>query len=154
MLIGMRIATLVFFLLLTSTSNTMGKTETELQLHYTSPQDNVTIVGPAITWISTEFVFDNPVSAVPSASRTITRTGQLVAEQVTALEHLITETDFFNLKDAYGAPDNERFYGYDLTVTLAGRTKSVSFHSNPAFGSAPSGFSKIERFLIKIKPRD
>lgn len=142
----------VFFLALAFPLGAMGNKEEAFILHYSSPQDKIVINGLSVLWESSEFSFDNPVSSVPSSSRTVSHELSLTSRQLEALENLILQVDFFHLKDVYGAPDRERFYPYSLSVTYGDRKKTVSFHSHPQFESAPRGFAKIERFLMKLRP--
>lgn len=125
-----------------------------LQVNYAAWNEAITIDGKtgALKHTKTEHEYDNPVSGTPSGQTVHTvAEGTLTEEQMTALATFINDAGFLLLDSEYGAPENQRYYPYRLSVMLPdGFEKDVIFRSNPEFGDEPEEFKAVVEELKRI----
>ena len=97
----------------------------------------------------TEYTYPTPVSGTPSSMKTLSMpTKTLAATQAEAIAAFVLASGFIDLADAYGAPEGQRYYPYEITVHRAGgKAKHVMFRSNPSYEESPAAFKKLEAFL-------
>jgi len=69
--------------------------------------------------------------------------------QINELQKVVNN-GFFNLDDAYGAPQDQRHYPYTLQVEINGQQKKVIYRSNPSFDEAPYSFKTLESTLFNL----
>ncbi|MBN1674178.1 MAG: hypothetical protein JXR37_24225 [Kiritimatiellae bacterium] len=124
------------------------------RIRYASWQETIDIDAARRTIVQTltEYEYPNPVSGTPSRSRTRTvLDGMLTPEQIDALQAFVGESGFMALKPAYGAPDDQRYYPYAITVHVGGRKpKEVVYRSNPSYEEMPEPFRKLEAYLQEL----
>jgi hypothetical protein len=122
-----------------------------LVIRYDSWTDDITIEGQHIRHVETRYEYDNPVSAVPSRQYTVVHTDtDLTEEQLTDLKQFIQTSGFETLAEAYGAPEEYRYYPYRLTIEFGELRKDVLYRSNPSSEKPPATFRAIERYLFEL----
>jgi hypothetical protein len=126
----------------------------ELYLMYDSSDDDIEIKNAHIKHVQTQYEFDNPVSAVPTRSRTV----ELTDSELTQAEHeelvsFIRGSGFDSLAPAYGAPVDRRHYPYVLTIGFGDDRKTVTYRSNPSYDGAPEPFRQIEDYVLGLSRR-
>lgn len=123
----------------------------QIHIEYKSPNKSLEIKDTSLVVSEKKDVFDNPVSSVPSSSKVEERNYTLSKKEVYDLVKFIQDNQFFELNNAYGAPEAERSYPTKILVKMHGKEKEVVYRSNPSFESAPDTFSKIESYLLKLR---
>ncbi len=122
-----------------------------LVVRFSTPTATTVIENNKITnSYQTEEKYSNPASSIPESFKIVTRSAEITAAQRDRLEKLIQSVNFWNLPEFSGAPPNERYYPYSITVTQNGRSKTVLHRSNPSFPPAPSGFRRLEAHLNEL----
>ena len=119
---------------------------------YIGWSESVSVEGRNIVHTKIEYEYDNPTSSVPSRQSTKKiLDGSVTADQVAALDKLVRESGFLDLKDRYGAPEGHRYYPYRIEVTYKGQPKkTVEVRSNPEYEGQPEAFKKVESHLMKL----
>lgn len=121
---------------------------------YNSPWTAITIEEGKITKVKTQHHFnDDNFSSVPD-STSVHKVMEGVAfsdSLTTGLKKMLNDKNFWELDDAYGAPDDYRHYPYTISAILNEKSKTVVFRSNPSFGLAPDAFNLIESFLKEVQ---
>lgn len=148
-IVWIRVATLVSVALVAGCSGASRQVN-RLQLSYNSSTLRINIEDSKILVTRIEQEFANPVSPIPSATRAIRTQGELSQAQLDGLRKRIETSGFWKLKDAYGAPDGQRFYPYRIDLNLDGQSKQVLYRSNPSYESAPSAFTEVESLLREL----
>lgn len=119
--------------------------------------EHVQIDARAMTIVhtQTEYEYASPTSGNPTGSKLHKLLdGKITPEQRDALGKFIRESGFMDLKDAYGAPEGQRYYPYRIEVTFEGQPKKVvEFRSNPSFENEPESFKKLETYLRQMSQR-
>ena len=123
----------------------------QIHLEYKSPNKSIEIKDTNLTITQKKDVFDNPVSSIPSSSTFEDRNYTLTKKEVYNLIKFIEETQFFHLKDSYGAPVGERSYPTTIRIIMLGSEKEVVYRSNPSFESSPEAFRKLENYLVQLR---
>ena len=100
----------------------------------------------------TEYKYASPVSGNPISSKTTSQPEKkLEPAQAQAIAAFVLASGFLDLKGAYGAPEGQRYYPYEITVHLeGGKPKHVLFRSNPSYEGMPEPFKKLEAFLKRL----
>jgi len=95
---------------------------------------------------------DQPMVATPDSISTqqMMKDVVLSKEQVGKLKQTVEESGFMELNDTYGAPEEQRYYPYNLKVKIGEREKEVLFPSTPSFESEPEAFKKVKEFLFSL----
>lgn len=123
----------------------------QIHLEYKSPSRSITIKDTSFVITNRKEVYDNPVSSIPSSSTFEDKSYSLTRKEVYNLIKFLQDQNFFELENAYGAPEAERHYPTKIFIKMLGKEKEVIYRSNPSFGSAPDSFQKIERYLNEIR---
>ncbi len=100
------------------------------------------------------YKYSKPTSAVPVGS---TSEGYgpvaISSDQVQRVIKVLEESGFYDLEPAYGAPEDQRFYPYSITVYFSdGTSMKVVYRSNPSYDPPPEAFKKVEKVLFSLKP--
>jgi len=116
-------------------------------VHYTSAFEEIKVTPDSLfhTIITSEY--DNPVSSVPSSSTSKTNAYKIENYQFTEVQQYIENAGFWNLNDAFGAPENERYYPYEISVKWGDKTKKALYRSSPGAEAAPSEFQNVVKYL-------
>lgn len=124
------------------------------RIHYQAWDGGVDVDLVERTLVRGEIQYEYPseVSGTPSGSSSVKHpTLKLTPEQVDDLRTFVEECGFMELDEAYGAPPDDRFYPYEITVYLeGGKTQSVLYRSNPGYGDAPAAFQKLQDYLTNL----
>jgi hypothetical protein len=140
---------LLFLILLGLTTPALA--EPISRIHYQAWDAGVDVNLAERTLVRGEvhYEYASEVSGNPSGSSSVNHpTLKITPEQVEALRAFVEECGFMDLEEAYGAPADERYYPYEITVYLkGGETRSVLFRSNPGYDDAPEAFQKLEDYL-------
>ncbi len=121
---------------------------------YNSPWTAITIEEEKITKVKTKHHFneDNFTSVPDSTSLHKLMEGVAFSDSLsTKLKQILNDDKFWELEDAYGAPEGQRYYPYTISATQNEKTKTVVFRSNPSFGLAPEVFRTLEKFLNELE---
>ena len=137
--------TLFYLLLVLSGYQTEG-----LFIEYKAPFQEITVKGDSVFIQKDVAEYDNPVSSIPSSTKTFFYNSLLSRGEVKKLEKLVIKSGFFELKESYGAPADQRYYPYTLTVKIGTKTHSVEYRSNPSYEESPPAFKTIESHLNKL----
>jgi len=125
--------------------------EAILSVHYHSWTDEISFENKQIKHTITKYKYDNLVSATPSeVIRSVIADTALTDQQWENLKNFIRNCGFEKLENAYGAPENERYYPYTLTINWGTERKEVRYRSNPSYDKPPEIFKNIEEFLFKV----
>lgn len=127
-----------------------GESESKVAITYFSPLEDVEIKDTQLTYRFREYVFDNPVSSIPSGVETITREATVTSEAVKRLLSFIELTKFFELKDEYGGAEDQRHYPYTIHVRDGDRQKEVIYRSRPDVEERPEIFARVERQILEF----
>jgi hypothetical protein len=103
----------------------------------------------------TEFIYEypSPQAGTPSktSSQQLIRAKKLSAKKLKALKELILSSGFLDLaQEAYGAPEDVRFYPNSLKVTCDCKEKEVIFRSNPEYEGMPEEMKQIQAYLLDL----
>ena len=123
----------------------------QIHLEYTSSNKSIEIKDTSFSLTGIHNTYDNPVSSIPSSSRSEERSYSLSKKEVYDLIKFIQDSKFFELENTYGAPETERSYNTRILIRMHGKEKEVVYRSNTSFESAPESFSKIETYLLKLR---
>jgi hypothetical protein len=126
------------------------KNQSVLILNYTSPGQTVTIKGNSVDYSLISYHYKNQVSDTPDSVKTKELHKTLSDQVLSDLKKEIRTSGFMLLKESYGAPENERYYAYSLSIQLGNQKKKVIFRSNPSYRPAPEAFSKLEKTIKDI----
>lgn len=121
-----------------------------LTVSYNSPWLSISLENRKITSVKTIHHYaENNFSSVPDSMSTETLLDAVAVSDSTmnALFELLDEQKFWDLEEAYGAPDGLRYYPYEINAEMPGKSKKVIFRSNPSFDLAPQPFRAVESFL-------
>lgn len=122
-----------------------------LFVYYQSWTDEIIVENQHLKHIHTDYEYDNPVSGNPSGSKkSLLTDADLTKQQWEELKILIINSEFEQLKDAYGAPEGDRYYPYNLTISWGTDKKEVKYRSNPSYEEAPLAFQTIEKYLFTL----
>jgi hypothetical protein len=125
-----------------------------LRIVYDSWSDDITVEAKHLRHVETQYVFDNPVSSVPSRWQEVVVTDADVPDhEWTALEHFIRNSGFERLAESYGAPEGSRYYPYNLSIAWGDTVKEVRYRQNPSYDEPPESFKAIERYLKALSER-
>ncbi|HMW06581.1 MAG TPA: hypothetical protein PK079_12315 [Leptospiraceae bacterium] len=123
----------------------------QILLEYKSPTKTIRILDTSFVLTEKKDVYDNPVSSIPSKSTFKEKDYTLTKKEVYDLIKFIEDNEFFQLKDAYGAPEAERNYPTSIAVQMHKKEKVVVYRSNPSFESSPEAFKKVEAYILKLR---
>ena len=114
--------------------------------------DEITIENKHIKHVKTEYEFDNPVSSIPSGwSTSVLTDADLTDEQWEDLNNFIKNSGFENLKGSYGAPENVRYYPYNLAIGWGEVKKEVLYRSSPHNeDKPPEAFWNVIDYLLNL----
>ena len=125
-----------------------------LQIHYAAWNESIRIDGATGSFkhTTTDFEYESPTSGNPKSSTVnIMAEGTVDEAQQTALAQFVNDSGFLTLDESYGAPEDQRFYPYELKVMLPdGFEKNVMFRSNPEFEESPEEFKAVVDELRKL----
>ena len=124
----------------------------DFSIHYKSHTSNIQIINKVVNYIETKYKYDHPASATPSGSTIVKKVTNVTLSDKQAADLLafIKASEFDQLKDAYGAPEDQRYYPYSMTVTVDKQAKKVIYRSNPSYKSMPPAFKKVEQYLFEL----
>jgi len=122
----------------------------DLRLSYDSPEKTITVTNGRLHVAIRVYGYDNPASATPSSIKIETNSRELTPGESAALIAAVRKNKFFSLEESYGAPSNERFYAYSITIIMKGKKKTVVYRGNPSFPSAPEPFNRLEALLLSL----
>lgn len=122
-----------------------------LSVHYHSWTDEIRIEDKHIKHTTTKYEYDNPLSATPSeVIQSVIADAALSDQQWENLKNFIRNCGFEKLDNSYGAPENERYYPYTLTINWGTEKKEVRYRSNPSYGEPPEVFNDVEKHLFNL----
>ena len=139
----------LFFLF---TAQKCEETMQDFSIDYKSHTSHIQIVNKLTNYTETKHKYSNPTSSTPSGSTVQKRVNNkmLTDTQAKDLLAFIQTSGFEALKTEYGAPTNQRYYPYSITINLGNRTKEVIFRSNPSYEKKPVAFEKVEKYLLDL----
>ncbi len=152
---------LVLFACKTTTNTTQPEVKAPVEVdtlgtisvNYDSPWLDITIADKKLTKVKTTHYFaETNFSSVPDSMSTETlMDGVLLSDSImNELNTLLTRQSFWELEEQYGAPEQLRYYPYIISAEMIGKSKTVTFRSNPSFDLAPQSFTAVEAFLKSI----
>jgi hypothetical protein len=100
-----------------------------------------------------DVTYTRPWNDVPESSRERTGGGIVSEQEVRSLLDTADGCGFFSLNDAYGAPGDERYYPYEISITRDSRKKIVIFRSNPSYAGAPPCFVALQEKITALAGR-
>ena len=122
-----------------------------LSIHYKNWVDDIRLEDRHIHHVVTHYVYDNPVSGIPSSwENQVVLDADLTDLEWTALSQFISHSTFDQLANRYGAPEGERAYPYTLTIRQGEMKKTVAYYHNPAYEVAPEAFREIEEYVTNL----
>jgi len=122
-----------------------------VEIGYHSPMLSIEIKNGSLSFTrQVDVKYAKPWSATPESYKERTGGGSISGQQVRALLDAADACGFFALNDAYGAPGDERYYAYEISITQAGRRKTVVFRSNPSYAEAPSCFVTLQEKITAL----
>lgn len=141
---------LLFFLALSAP----GLTEPIVRVRYQAWNSGVDVdlVKQTLVRGEVHYEYSSQVSGTPSGSSSVKHPElKLTDDQVQALREFVEECGFLKLDEAYGAPSDQRYYPYEITVYFEGGEKrSVVYRSNPGYDEAPKAFRKLQQYLNEL----
>jgi hypothetical protein len=140
----------LLFLVLNAATCRQQMANDEVRVRYSSAFEDIEIAADILTYTKTTYEYDNPVSATPSGSSSTSFHKALSRSEVRKLSSFIMESGFMELGPAYGAPEEQRYYPYEIHVKLGEITKVVMFRSNPSYEEAPEAFRKVDEYLHQL----
>lgn len=151
------ISVLVLFTCKTTTTTTQPEVKAPVEvdtlrtiaISYDSPWLDISIADKKITKVKTTHYFaETNFSSVPDSMSTETLMDAVVLSDsiMNELNSLLDE-NFWDLEEQYGAPEQQRYYPYVISAEMIGKSKTVTYRSNPSFDLAPQAFSTLEAFL-------
>ena len=120
----------------------------EIVYHTTSSE--IIILNDSVTVVTTIYSYDNPVSATPSGTTTEKRHSNLNPEQMAAINKKLRETGFWELDEAYGVAEEERYYPSFIQIRQGGKEKEVLYRSGQGGSALPVAFSDMAAFLNEM----
>jgi hypothetical protein len=142
-----RILSLIAFASIVSLSSLINKKE-GFFIEYSAAAKTITINDTIVTL--TEYIddYDNPVSAVPSSRKEVSKKTSISRKRMVKLMSDIRASGFMKLQSKfYGASEQERYYPYTIKVRMDCIGKEVIYRSNPSTPAAPGAFSKTEKLV-------
>ena len=124
--------------------------EQNFVVEYSAPTVLIKIKNFDLNWTEKIEEYKNPISAAPTKIITQTKNKKLTSCQLEKLQKLIQTSGFMNLAAEYGAPNNQRYYPYSISVTLGKKENKVIYRSNPTYGSSPEAFRIVEDYLHQL----
>lgn len=117
---------------------------------------DVDLVARTLARSRTEYTYPSRTSGTPSSARTLSEPEvEITREQARAVAALVFSSGFMDLGPEHGAPEDQRFYPYRITVRAAdGAEKTVLFRSNPSYEGKPEAFANLEEHLLKLGADD
>jgi hypothetical protein len=122
----------------------------EWQTEYSSPELQATVSNRFLRIERREYLYDNPVSSVPSDIRITTHTRILSEEELRTLDRVIRTSGFLKLEPSYGGAPEDRAYPTVLTVRKGRKKVSVIYRNRPDAPPAPEAFLRLERLLLEL----
>ena len=123
-----------------------------LSLSYQSPSEHISIQDGRISYRKTEYFYSRPQLATPDSSvkHLILDKQAITYTQLDQLKKQLEESGFFELQSVYGAPQDERSYGYAIEVYTGEQSQTVLFRSNPSYEEAPTSFHTAENLILNF----
>ena len=123
----------------------------DLFIHYQSWTDEISIEKKHMKHMRTEYEYANPFSATPSGQRKLVIVDNaLTDQQWTQIKGFVRDSGYENLEDTYGAPKDERYYPYLLSISQDNVRKDTKYRSNPNYDEPPESYQIIERYLFNL----
>ncbi|KAA3635775.1 MAG: hypothetical protein DWQ02_09315 [Bacteroidetes bacterium] len=149
---------LVLFACKTTTSTTQPEVKAPVEIDtlgtisisYDSPWLDITIADKKMTKVKTTHYFaETNFSSVPDSMSTETlMDGVVLSDSImNELNTLLDEQNFWELEEQYGAPEQQRYYPYVISAEMMGKSKTVTYRSNPSYDLAPQAFTQVEAFI-------
>jgi len=122
-----------------------------IYLEYKNPNKIIEIKDFSLTITGIKFYFDDPMSSIPSDSKSTVKNYTLTEKEINDLISFIQDHKFFDLENSYGAPESVRSYTTSILVKMHGSGKTVTYRSNPAYPTVPEEFKKIESYILDLR---
>jgi hypothetical protein len=125
-----------------------------LSAAYHSPEEDIEIDAreKKIVRTENEYEYESEVSPNPKSVKVLTRlNATITGEQLEQVASFILASGIMQLAASYGAPEGQRHYAYEITVTFEGKPpKRVTYLSNPSFEGEPEAFKKVVAYLHEL----
>lgn len=122
----------------------------DILIKYQSSFEEVKIQGTKGEYVRVEYDYGDVPSGTPNSVIRHSQTFSLSQEEVKDLLAKLDQVGFWELDSMYGAPADQRYYPYRISIQLGKEFKEVIYRSNPSYDGLPQAFREAEKLIIQL----